>query len=81
MSTGIEMPTALGGSPSSKPVETTPTPQPVVVEPTPAPVEQTTEVIGTCGDCGQHYAVDMPLEIEQAQIDCPKCGKRSTIRR
>ena len=81
LSSGIEMPTALGGSPSSKPVETTPTPQPVVVEPTPAPVEQTTEVIGTCGDCGQHYAVDMPIGIEQAQIDCPKCGKRSTIRR
>ena len=81
LSSGIEMPIALGGSTSSKPVETTPSPEPVVVEPTPAPVEQTTEVIGTCGDCGQHYAVDMPLGIEQAQIDCPKCGKRSTIRR
>ena len=81
LSSGIEMPTALGGSPSTKPVEITPTPQPVVVEPTPAPVEQTTEVVGICGDCGQHYAVDMPIGIEQAQIDCPKCGTRSTIRR
>jgi len=81
LSSGIEMPTALGGSPTTKPVETAPTPLPVAVEPTPAPVEETTEVIGTCGDCGQHYAVDMPSGIEQAQIDCPKCGKRSTIRR
>ena len=81
LSSGIEMPTVLGGSASTKPVDSTPEPQPVVEKPTPVPVEQTTEVVGTCGDCGQQYAVDMPIGIEQAQIDCPKCGKRSTIRR
>jgi DNA-directed RNA polymerase subunit RPC12/RpoP len=81
LSSGIEMPTVLGGSTSTKPVDSTPVPQPVVEEPSPSPVEQTTEVVGTCGDCGQQYAVDMPIGIKQAQIDCPKCGKRSTIRR
>ncbi|MDP6889319.1 MAG: PKD domain-containing protein, partial [Candidatus Thalassarchaeaceae archaeon] len=42
---------------------------------------QTTEVVGTCAECGQKYAVDMPNDIHEAQIDCPKCGNRSTIRR
>jgi len=79
LSSGIEMPNVMK---EQVPIDTTtPDPEPVVTEATPPPVEQTTEVVGTCGECGQQYAVDMPLGIEQAQIDCPKCGNRSTIRR
>jgi hypothetical protein len=82
LSSGIELPNVLNESPQSAPIASTnPEPDPEPVESSPAPVEQTTEVVGTCGDCGQQYAVDMPVEIEQAQIDCPKCGNRSTIRR
>ena len=82
LSSGIEMPNVLNESKQTAPITTTPTPQPEpsVVETTPT-TEQTTEVVGTCGDCGQKYAVDMPQGVEQAQIDCPKCGNRSTIRR
>lgn len=82
LSSGIELPSVL----NQKTPE--PTPSPTVVEPTPEPEKieeqstvQTTEVVGTCGACGQKYAVDMPVGIEQAQIDCPKCGNRSIIRR
>jgi len=82
LSSGIELPDVLSQTSQQTPSVTTPQPEPA---PTPAPVApvaaQTSEVVGNCGDCGQHYAVDMPLGIEQAQIDCPKCGNRSTIRR
>ena len=82
ISSGIEMPTVLNKTSQPATVEPTPKPEPeIVTESPPTPAEQTTEVVGTCGDCGQHYAVDMPIGIDQAQIDCPKCGKRSTIRR
>ncbi len=82
LSSGIEMPSVLNQPSQQAPVETTPKPEPeTVVESPKTPIEQTTEVVGTCGDCGQHYAVDMPVGIDQAQIDCPKCGLRSTIRR
>ncbi len=80
LSSGIEMPTVLHESSQQTPMVVTPDPEPVVAE-APSAVEQTTEVVGTCGDCGQQYAVDMPSGIDQAQIDCPKCGNRSTIRR
>ncbi|MDE0707603.1 MAG: PKD domain-containing protein [Candidatus Poseidoniales archaeon] len=80
LSSGIEMPTVLNESSQQKPMVATPEPEPVVVE-VPSVTEQTTEVVGTCGDCGQQYAVDMPSGIDQAQIDCPKCGSRSTIQR
>ncbi|MEE2747609.1 MAG: PKD domain-containing protein, partial [Candidatus Thermoplasmatota archaeon] len=80
LSSGIELPNVMKESTTPSPSVTTPEPEPIVEE-TPPPVQQTTEVIGTCAECGQQYAVDMPLGIEQAQIDCPKCGNRSTIRR
>ena len=82
LSSGIELPDVLSQTPQQTPSVTLPEP-----EPTPAPaqiapvVSQTSEVVGSCGECGQHYTVDMPLELEHAQIDCPKCGNRSTIRR
>ncbi len=82
LSSGIELPDVLSQTSQQTPSVTTPEPEPA---PTPAQVApvaaQTSEVVGNCGECGQHYAVDMPLDIEQAQIDCPKCGNRSTIRR
>ena len=80
LSSGIELPNVMKESANLPPTVATPEPEPLVEEPTP-PVNQTTEVVGTCGDCGQQYAVDMPIGIEQAQIDCPHCGNRSTIRR
>ena len=79
LSSGIQMPNVMTEQASID--TTTPEPEPIVTEATPPPAEQTTEVVGTCGECGQQYAVDMPLGIEQAQIDCPKCGNRSTIQR
>lgn len=63
--------------------EPTPAPTPVA-EPTPAPAavaEGTIEVIGACASCGQRYAVDMPSSINEARIDCPKCGSRNNIHR
>jgi len=82
ISTGIEMPLALKEQSQQASIEVTPEPVPEPVVEAPAtPAEQTTEVVGTCPDCSQHYAVDMPIGIDQAQIDCPKCGYRSTIRR
>jgi len=82
ISGGIQLPDALNQpSQQSAPVAA-PEPEPVPTAPETAPADpQTSEVVGSCGECGQHYAVDMPLGIEQAQIDCPKCGNRSTIRR
>ena len=83
LSSGIELPDVLSQTgQQSPPVAPIPEPEPEPVSQAPAPaVAQTTEVVGSCGECGQRYAVDMPLDIEQAQIDCPKCGNRSTIRR
>ena len=82
ISGGIQLPDVLNQPSQQAPVATAPEPQPAPVSTTPAPATpQTSEVVGSCGECGQHYAVDMPLGIEQAQIDCPKCGKRDTIRR
>jgi len=82
LSSGIELPDVLSQTPQQTPSVTTPQPEPAPVPAQVVPVAaQTSEVIGNCGECGQHYAVDMPLGIEQAQIDCPKCGNRSTIRR
>ncbi len=86
LSSGIELPSILNQTTpktnpepvaSAPPIQTTPEPETVQEEASP----QTTEVVGTCGECGQQYVVDMPLDIQQAQIDCPKCGNRSTIRR
>ena len=82
LSSGIELPDVLSQTPQQTPSVTTPQPEPALAPTQVAPVAaQTSEVVGNCGECGQHYAVDMPLGIEQAQIDCPKCGNRSTIRR
>ena len=86
LSSGVELPNVLNQqTPVSDPTPavTQPAPQPasepVSVEEESTP--QTTEVRGVCDDCGQHYAVDMPVGVEQAQIACPKCGKISIIRR
>jgi DNA-directed RNA polymerase subunit RPC12/RpoP len=86
LSGGIQLPDVLNQPSQQTPSVTTPelhpAPQPAPVTIAAAPVApQTSEVVGSCGECGQHFAVDMPLDIEQAQIDCPKCGNRSTIRR
>ena len=83
LSSGIELPDVLSQTGQQSPtVAPIPEPEPEPVSQAPAPaVAQTTEVVGSCGECGQRYAVDMPLDIQQAQIDCPKCGNRSTIRR
>ena len=82
LSGGIQLPDVLNQPSHQAPSVTTPEPQPKPVSTAPAPATpQTSEVVGSCGECGQHYAVDMPLGIEQAQIDCPKCGKRGTVRR
>tara|TARA_B100001750_G_scaffold38746_1_gene28047 strand:- start:219 stop:797 length:579 start_codon:yes stop_codon:yes gene_type:complete len=82
LSGGIQLPDVLNQPSSQAPVATAPEPQPAPVSTAPVPTTpQTSEVVGSCGDCGQHYAVDMPLGIEQAQIDCPKCGNRGTVRR
>ena len=89
LTSGIELPGILNQS-SPEPAPTTPvpmasqpvpepTPEPVVVDEEPSP--QTTEVRGACEECGQQYAVDMPIGVQQAQIVCPKCGNMNIIRR
>jgi DNA-directed RNA polymerase subunit RPC12/RpoP len=82
ISGGIELPSVVSKTTPQTPSKPEPEMQPKeptnVVEPS---AVQTTEVVGTCADCGQQYAVDMPLDVQQAQIDCPKCGNRGTIRR
>ena len=77
LSGGIELPGEVTQS-SPAPAQEEEKPSEIDV-----PIEepQTTEVVGTCAECGQKYAVDMPNDITEAQIDCPKCGNRSTIRR
>ncbi len=72
ISSGIELPGSVLDTAKPAVSETT-APEPK----TPS----TKEVVGNCGGCGQRYAVDMPAEINAAQIDCPKCGSRNTIRR
>ena len=84
LTSGIELPNVLN-QPSPEPtpapdVQTVPSPTP---EPAPVEIEstpQSTEVRGVCDECGQHYAVDMPIGVQQAQIACPKCGNISVIR-
>ena len=82
ISGGIELPSVVSKTTPQTPSKPEPEMQPKeptnVVEPS---AVQTTEVVGTCADCGQQYAVDMPLDVQLAQIDCPKCGNRGTIRR
>ena len=85
LTSGIELPNVLN-QPSPEPtpapvVQTAPSPTP---EPAPVEIEstpQSTEVRGACDECGQQYAVDMPIGVQQAQIACPKCGNLSVIRR
>jgi PKD repeat protein len=73
ISSGIELPGAVLESAKPAVVKEAPTPEPSPSSPT--------EIVGNCEGCGQRYAVDMPAEIDAAQIDCPKCGSRNTIRR
>ena len=77
ISSGIELPGSVIDTTKPDVVEQAPAPQSEVQPETPP----TTEVVGHCEGCGQRYAVDMPAEIDAAQIDCPKCGSRNTIRR
>ena len=74
ISSGIELPGVL-----SKIVEKE-APQ----EEAPAPTVEsttTTEMVGVCSGCSERYAVDMPTDLQEAQIDCPNCGVRNVIRR
>ena len=78
LSSGIELPGVLHDvvkreAAQNMPVEPEPAPQ--------SPTESPTELVGACNQCGQRYAVDMPSGIDEARIDCPKCGERNTIRR
>ncbi|MEE3082503.1 MAG: PKD domain-containing protein [Candidatus Thermoplasmatota archaeon] len=77
ISSGIELPGSVIDVTKPDVVEKASIPPSEVQSETPS----TTEVVGHCEGCGQRYAVDMPAEIDAAQIDCPKCGSRNTIRR
>ena len=72
IASGIQLPDVI--TRTSSPSETKPEPV-AQVQP------QTTEVTGVCKSCGQQYAVDMPVGVNQARVDCPKCGEPGIISR
>jgi len=81
-SSGIALPDSAGVATSRQPVQSkaepvhqdSPTAKPVA-EPEPEGVDSTT-VKASCPSCEQMFAVDMPNDIEQALVACPKCDQR-----
>ncbi len=82
LSSGITLPDSAGVATSRQPVQSkaepvqkdSPTAKPVA-EPEPEEVDSTT-VKASCPSCEQMFAVDMPNDIEQALVACPKCDQR-----
>jgi len=75
-SSGIALPDSAGVSTSQPSVQSkvAPTTKPVA-EPEPEVVGSTT-VKASCPSCEQMFAVDMPNDVEQALVACPKCDQR-----
>ena len=75
-SSGIALPDSAGVSTSQPSVQSkvAPTAKPVA-EPEPEVVGSTT-VKASCPSCEQMFAVDMPNDVEQALVACPKCDQR-----
>jgi len=81
-SSGIALPDSAGVATSRQAVKSkaepaqqvSPTAKPVA-EPEPEVVDSTT-VKASCPSCEQMFAVDMPNDIEQALVACPKCDQR-----
>jgi LPXTG-motif cell wall-anchored protein len=82
LSSGIALPDSAGVATSRQSVQSkatpvqqgSPTAKPVA-EPEPEGVDSTT-VKASCPSCEQMFAVDMPNDIEQALVACPKCDQR-----
>ena len=83
-SSGIALPDSAGVTTSRSSVQSkaapvqqdSPTAKPVAeLEPEPEEVDSTT-VKASCPSCEQMFAVDMPNDIEQALVACPKCDQR-----
>ena len=74
IASGIQLPDVITRTSPPSPEETKPKP---IVQNQP----HTTEVTGTCKSCNQQYAVDMPVEVSKARVDCPKCGESGIITR
>nr|AIF04773.1 hypothetical protein [uncultured marine group II/III euryarchaeote KM3_176_D12] len=75
-SSGIALPDSAGVSTPQPSVQSkaAPTAKPVA-EPEPEVVDSTT-VKASCPSCEQMFAVDMPNDVEQALVACPKCDQR-----
>ena len=75
-SSGIALPDSAGVPTSQPSVQSkvAPTAKPVA-EPEPEAVGSTT-VKASCPSCEQMFAVDMPNDVEQALVACPKCDQR-----
>jgi transcription elongation factor Elf1 len=54
-----------------------------VTTPEPAPeVQASTPTVRTaCPACNQQFAVEMPPEISEAMVACPKCEQRIKLQR
>ena len=75
-SSGIALPDSAGVSTSQPSVQSKAAPiAKPVTEPEPKVVDSTT-VKASCPSCEQMFAVDMPNDVEQALVACPKCDQR-----
>ena len=75
-SSGIALPDSAGVSTSQPSVQSKAAPiAKPVAEPEPKVVDSTT-VKASCPSCEQMFAVDMPNDVEQALVACPKCDQR-----
>ena len=75
-SSGIALPDSAGVSTSQPSVQSKAAPiTKPVAEPEPKVVDSTT-VKASCPSCEQMFAVDMPNDVEQALVACPKCDQR-----
>ncbi len=75
-SSGVALPDSAGAAKSKPRVQAKAAPTAKsVAEPEPEVVESTT-VKASCPSCEQMFAVDMPNDVEQALVACPKCDQR-----
>ena len=75
-SSGIALPDSAGVARSKPSVQTKPAPTAKPVAEREPEVVGSTTVKASCPSCEQMFAVDMPDDVEQALVACPKCDQR-----
>lgn len=73
-------PAAAAGATPGVTASVAPTPQPAA-EPAPAAEPEFTTVKASCPACEQMFAVDMPNDISDALVACPKCEQKIRLER